>query len=66
MALVDGGSVRVGWPGEPGCTMTGGALESVCCAWAGSDNKQVRTTAAKIPTMNGNDCIGCELLSIAA
>jgi hypothetical protein len=25
VALVDGGSVRVGWPGEPGCTTTGGA-----------------------------------------
>jgi len=74
-ALVDGGSVRVGCPGAPGCTTTGGALESACCAQTGSTKKHVRATAAKIPlrdaatlitdhslslALKGNDCIGVE------
>jgi hypothetical protein len=46
VALVDGGSVRVGWPGAPGCTTTGGAGDSACCAQTGSDKKHVRTPAA--------------------
>jgi hypothetical protein len=39
VALVDGGSVRVGWPGAPGCTITGLA-GSACCARTDSENKQ--------------------------
>src|SRR6202035_1702276 len=31
VALVDGGSVLLGWPGAPGCTTTG-LGGSVCCA----------------------------------
>jgi len=42
VALVDGGSVRVGWPGAPGCTTTGGAGDSACCAQTGSDKEYVR------------------------
>ena len=37
VALVDAGSVRVGWPGAPGCTTTGVA-GSACCAQTGSEN----------------------------
>jgi hypothetical protein len=32
VARVVGGSVREGSPGAPGCTTTGGNLESACCA----------------------------------
>lgn len=43
VARVDGGSVRVGWPGAPGWTITGGVLGPACCALADdrtdSDNK---------------------------
>ncbi|HEY9284554.1 MAG TPA: hypothetical protein VIP46_13945 [Pyrinomonadaceae bacterium] len=49
VALVDGGSVRVGCPGAPGCTTTGGDLESACCAQTGSDKKQARAPAAARP-----------------
>jgi hypothetical protein len=74
-ALVDGGRVRVGWPGAPGCTTTGGAGESACCAQTGSDNKHVRAPAAISPlrdlvtliadrslslALKGNDGIGVE------
>jgi hypothetical protein len=50
IALVVGGSVRVGWPGEPGCTITGGDdLESDCWPQIGSDKKHVSATAANSP-----------------
>jgi len=74
-AIVEGGSVRVGCPGAPGCTTTGGALESACCAQTGSDKKHVRVPAARRPlrnaaklinerslsvTLKENDCIGVD------
>jgi len=34
VALVVAGNVRVGWPGAPGCTMTG-AVRSLCWAHTG-------------------------------
>jgi hypothetical protein len=49
VALVSGGSVRVGWPGAPGCTTTGGLGDSACCAQTGSDKKHVRAQAAISP-----------------
>jgi hypothetical protein len=73
-ALVDGGSVRVGCPGAPGCTTIGG-LESACCAQTGSDKKHVRAPAVMSPlrdattlitdrslslALKGNDCIGVD------
>src|SRR5689334_11474346 len=45
VARVSGGSVLVGWPGAPGCTMTGVAV-AACCAQTGADNKPVRTPKA--------------------
>src|SRR5712692_7916853 len=48
VALVDGGSVRVGWPGAPGCTTTG-VPGSACCAQTGSENKPARVLAATSP-----------------
>ena len=48
LGRVDGGSLRVGWPGAPGCTMTGDA-GSVCCAQTGNE-----TEAAKILTAATN------------
>jgi len=48
VALVDGGSVRVGWPGAPGCTTTGVA-GSACCAKTGSENKPARVLAVINP-----------------
>ena len=45
VALVDGGSVRVGWPGAPGCTRVGGA-GSACCAQTDTENKPARENAA--------------------
>ena len=45
VALVDSGSVRVGWPGAPGCTTTGVA-GSACCAQTGSENKPARIPPA--------------------
>jgi hypothetical protein len=75
IALVDGGSLRVGSPGAPGCTTTGGALGSACCAQTGSDKKHVRAMAEMSPlrdattlitdrslslALKGNDCIGIE------
>jgi hypothetical protein len=79
VALVDSGSVRVGWPGAPGCTITGGDGESASCAKTGSDKKHVRAMAAMSPlpdaailitdrslslALKGNDCIGVESSSI--
>jgi len=49
VARVVGGSVRVGCPGAPGCTTTGGALESACCAQTGSAKKHVRAPATISP-----------------
>jgi hypothetical protein len=46
VALVEGGSVRVGRPGAPGCTTTGGAFESACRAQTGGDKKHMRAAAA--------------------
>src|SRR5882724_11917974 len=48
VALADGDSVRVGWPGAPGCTTTGVA-ESACCAQTGSENKPARVLPAISP-----------------
>src|SRR5687768_15129870 len=45
VALVDGGSVRVGCPGAPGWTTTGVA-GSACCAQTGSENRHTRVVAA--------------------
>jgi hypothetical protein len=75
VAFVDGGNVRVGWPGAPGCTTTGGAGDSASCAQTGSDKKQVRAPAAISPlrgaatlrtdrslslALKVNDCIGVD------
>ena len=75
VALEDGGSVRVGRPGAPGCTTTGGDLESDCCAQTGSDKKHARAQAAistlriaatlmtdrsLSPALKVNDCIGVD------
>ncbi|MDQ6651977.1 MAG: hypothetical protein M3Y84_04445 [Acidobacteriota bacterium] len=74
-ALVDGGSFWVGWPGAPGCTTTGGAGDSACCAQTGSDKKHARAPAAINPlrgaatlmadrslslALKVNDCIGVD------
>src|SRR2546422_1036880 len=48
VALVEGGSVRIGWPGAPGCTTTGVA-GSACCAQTGSENKPARILPAISP-----------------
>src|SRR5215212_441435 len=45
LARVDRGSVRVGCPGAPGCTMTGVA-GSACCAQTGKENNPARVPAA--------------------
>ncbi|MEP6904267.1 MAG: hypothetical protein ABJA66_21290, partial [Actinomycetota bacterium] len=75
IALVEGGSMRVGWPGAPGCTKTGDTLELACCAQTVSDKKHTRAPAAMSPlcdaaamitdrslslALKGNDCIGIE------
>jgi hypothetical protein len=72
-ALVDAGSVRVGWPGAPGCTMAGDIFESACCARTENVDKHVRAQkarnalrdAATLITdrklglkLRGNNCIG--------
>src|SRR5271168_4120253 len=44
-ALVEGGSVLLGFPGAPGCTTTGGGAESACCALAPMENKPARALA---------------------
>jgi hypothetical protein len=48
VALVDDGSVRVGWPGAPGCTTTG-VVGLACCAQTGSENNPERLAAAISP-----------------
>src|SRR6266550_2691584 len=48
VALVDGGSVRVGWPGAPGWTTTGVAGSPVC-AQTGSENNPASVLAAINP-----------------
>jgi len=45
VAVVDAGSVRVGCPGAPGCTTTGGA-GLACCAQTVSENEPARALAA--------------------
>src|SRR5260370_33002834 len=44
-ALVDGGSVLLGFPGAPGCTITGLA-GSLCCARAGEHKEAAGVPAA--------------------
>src|SRR6185503_16722645 len=44
VAVVEGGSSRVGWPGAPGWTTTGG-LGSACWAASDTDTKQTRMLA---------------------
>src|SRR6185369_6278472 len=46
LARVDEGSVRVGWPGAPGCTTTG-VLGSGSCALIGSDKRPASVTPAR-------------------
>src|SRR5947207_15498119 len=48
VALVDGGSIRVGWAGAPGCT-TIGVAGSACWARTGSENNPARAVAAISP-----------------
>jgi hypothetical protein len=48
VALVVAGNVRVGWPGAPGCTMTG-VVRSLCWAQTGSAKKAVRIVAIISP-----------------
>src|SRR5687768_4014668 len=48
VALVEGGNLRVGWPGAPGCTTTG-AEGLVCCAQTRTDNEP-----ASMPTSRSN------------
>ena len=48
VALVEDGSVRVGWPGAPGWTTTGDA-GLACCAETDSDNKQASAPAKSSP-----------------
>ena len=43
---VDGGSLLVGWPGAPGCTITG-AAGSACWAQTGNENEAGRMIAAR-------------------
>ena len=56
MARVEGGSVRVGWPGAPGWTTTG-AAGSACWAETDSDNKHARAPAAQSRGLESNHFI---------
>lgn len=56
-ALVEGGSVLLGLPGAPGCTITGGGAESTCCARAGEENKPVVTFAASSTPHSNTDAL---------
>lgn len=47
MALVEGGNIREGWPGAPGCTTTGPGFVSTCCARTEKDNKQIKAAKAE-------------------
>jgi hypothetical protein len=51
VALVDGGSVRVGCPGAPGCTTTG-VPGSACCAQIGSEIRAAKALAGITPVGN--------------
>jgi hypothetical protein len=51
VALVDGGNVRVGWPGAPGCTTTGADV-SACCAQTDGENETVRVLATITPLLH--------------
>jgi len=50
VALVEEGSVRVGWPGAPGWTTTGIA-GAACFAHTGSENKPARIQPAIRPLL---------------
>ena len=50
VARVDGGSVRVGWPGAPGWTTTGGVLGPASCARSDTDSANRHTTAPVVRT----------------
>jgi hypothetical protein len=80
VALVEGGSLRVGCPGAPGCTTTGGAFEPACRAQTGSDKRHARAQAATsalrdAETLNtdlslsmalkGNYCTGVEFKALS-
>src|SRR6185312_2016859 len=50
VALVDGGKVRLGLPGAPGCTTTGVGAGS--CPQTDSENNPKRAVASTIPGRN--------------
>jgi hypothetical protein len=62
VARVEGGNVRVGWPGAPGWTTTGVA-GSACWAETDSDNKHARAPAAKSRELESNHFIA--LISVS-
>jgi len=62
VARVEGGSVRVGWPGAPGWTTTGVA-GSACCAETDSDNKHARAPVANSRELESNHFIA--LISVS-
>jgi len=63
VALVDGGSVRVGSPGAPGCTTTGVA-GSACCAQTGNAHKPARIPPAISPYVRGKNLITDQSLGL--
>jgi hypothetical protein len=63
LALVEGGSVRVGWPGAPGCTTTG-VIGPACCAQTGSENKPARVLPAISPLCHAETFISDRSLRI--
>jgi len=56
VALVDGGRVRVGWPGAPGCTTTGVAGPD-CCALTGNDKRPVTVRIGRSRRPTGSSII---------
>jgi hypothetical protein len=46
VALVEDGSVLLGFPGAPGCTTTGVPAEGACCPRAGIESELAKMLAA--------------------
>src|SRR5215471_2602893 len=55
-AVVDAGNVFVGWPGAPGCTMTG-LLGLASCAPTGSAKRNPRAATGSAIPISKRSCI---------
>src|SRR5690242_13151421 len=57
-AVVEDGNFRLGWPGAPGCTTTGG---DACCAGAPEPKEPAGLPGKRSPPTTANACADSKL-----